>query len=225
MLAQPHLVSGWRWSAMTASWSTGVVPRQVRRAVPLARLGLLVEPVQLGRATLVVVPGELGVARRPRPVPAVGVLLADDGEDGLEVVDLGAADDLGVVRIAWWSCSISSSHALRVFVGDHVLSAEVVGSVARRCRSSVGSERETPGSTKRRTRRRTSCGSVRSAPAGRTTGRTRDAGGPLRRPGGLVGRQPTAEEGPGERAATASRRSMRAKARYGRTTRARGSSR
>ena len=89
-----------------AAWSLGDdllevdlgVPRQVGRGVPLADLGLLVELAQR-RPGERVVPREDGVG-----VVLDGVLdLVDvgvgDGEDGLDVVDLGAADDLVVVVV------------------------------------------------------------------------------------------------------------------------------
>ena len=70
------------------------VPREVV-GVPLRRLRLLVELDQRGAAALVV-PGEDGVglgAHRVLDLVDVGV---GDREDRVEVVDVGAADDLGV---------------------------------------------------------------------------------------------------------------------------------
>ena len=72
------------------------VPRQVGARVPLRRLGLLVELVQRG-AALLVVPREDGIGvgtHRVRDFVDIGV---GDREDRLDVVDLGAADEVLVV--------------------------------------------------------------------------------------------------------------------------------
>ena len=71
------------------------VPRQVGGAVPLAGLGLLVQ-LDEGRTGALVVPGEQGVGvvlDRVDDLVDVGV---GHGEDGVEVVDVLAAEDVGV---------------------------------------------------------------------------------------------------------------------------------
>ena len=87
--------SGSGCSAATFSWSTSMSHGRSLR-VPLRRLRLLVELAERGPAALVV-PREdrVGVGvHRVRDLVDVAV---GDREDRLEVVDVGATDDLGVV--------------------------------------------------------------------------------------------------------------------------------
>jgi hypothetical protein len=70
------------------------LPGKVGLPVPLGPFGLLVELVELRAGALLVVPGEDGVVVGMDHMAAVGLLGADHREDGLEIVDLGAADDL-----------------------------------------------------------------------------------------------------------------------------------
>ena len=71
-------------------------PVQVGLPVPLRLLGLLVEPVELGLGALLVVPGELGRAIVGDTVEPLHVVLADEAQDGLEVVDVLPPDELEV---------------------------------------------------------------------------------------------------------------------------------
>ena len=80
----------------TASWSTSVSHGRSVSPFHCERLGLLVEAVELGAAALLVVPGEDGVGVVLDRVDGLVDVGVGDGEDGLEVVDVGAADELFV---------------------------------------------------------------------------------------------------------------------------------
>jgi hypothetical protein len=83
------------------------VPREVGLAVPLGVLGLFVELVQLRLGTLLVVLSEDRVALRRDDMATVRLLGTDDGENGLQVVDVLAADD--VLGAAHLCCHVGVS--------------------------------------------------------------------------------------------------------------------
>ncbi len=74
------------------------VPRQVGGGVPLADLGLLVQLAQRRPAERVV-PREDGVGVVLDDVGDLVGIVSGDGQDGIDVVDLGAADDRLVVVV------------------------------------------------------------------------------------------------------------------------------
>src|SRR5581483_970830 len=80
----------------------GGVPREVGLTVPLRGLRLLVELVQRGALTLLVVPREDGVGVVLHRVDDGVDVFVRDGEDRLEVVGVGAPEDLFVGGTHCW---------------------------------------------------------------------------------------------------------------------------
>ncbi len=74
----------------------GGVPRQIGLAVPLGVLRLLVELVEGRTLALLVVPGEQGVGVVLDGVHHLVRVLGGDGQDRLEVVDVGPTEHLFV---------------------------------------------------------------------------------------------------------------------------------
>ena len=118
-------------------------PRQVGLAVPLRGLGLLVELVERRAGALLVVPGEDGVGVVLDGVDGLVDVGVRDGEDRLEVVDVGAADD-ALRWMTWWDAPVRVAGVRMV----------------RRGRGRGRAVR--PGSTKVATNRSATAGSVRS---------------------------------------------------------------